>query len=631
MKTKILQKINSPKDIKKLGPYGLKTLAAETREFLIDSVSKTGGHLASSLGVVELTIALHYCFNLPEDKIIWDVGHQAYAHKLYTGRRDKFDSLRQLNGLGGFPKTSESDCDAFDTGHSSTSISAAFGLAMGRDLKGKKRHIAAVIGDGSLTGGLAYEGLNNVGRAKTPMIVILNDNQMSIGENVGALSRRLNEFRGDPHYIGAKRDVKGFLKTVPVIGKPINDVLEKTKDSIKYLLVPGTFFEELGFKYFGPIDGHNISDLISVIGRAKKLNCPVLLHVHTIKGKGYDYAEKNPELFHGVSPFFPETGKARNEPKGKTYSHYFCDELIKCGEEDDRVVAITASMQSGTGLDPFFERFPDRLFDVGIAEGHAVTFSGGLAKAGMIPVFACYSSFLQRGYDELIHDVCIQNLHVVFAIDRAGVVGEDGETHQGLFDLSYLSHIPNMTIMAPKNGYELGKMVRFAITEMNSPVAIRYPKGEATQIEFQDNDISYGKSETIFEGSEIALISVGCMMEQAKFCYERLVELGYSVSLINAVFVKPVDMELASRLMKFKYVFTFEDNVIIGGYGASLQLLTDKKIHVFGFKNEFIKQGKRSEIFKLNGLDGESLFERIKVIIDIQKGNDLEVRKNGTA
>jgi len=626
----LLDRINTPKKLKRLPPPALHQLAAEIRDFLIQSVAVTGGHLASNLGVVELTLALHKVFDSPKDKIIWDVGHQSYVHKIITGRKSRFHDLRKLDGLSGFPKTSESAHDVFDTGHSSTSISAALGLATARDLRYsedypknciKREKIIAVIGDGSMTGGLAYEGLNNAGRSDTDLIVILNDNQMSIGENVGAISRHLNDIRTGPLYLGAKQDIHRLLDRLPVVGGPLSSGLESVKASLKYLLLHGVLFEEMGFRYFGPVDGHDIPKLLKVLEGVKKIRGPVLVHVLTKKGKGYEHAEEAPSDFHGVGAFDASTGKVKKKPV-PSYTDVFSDALMECAAKDDKIVAITAAMAAGTGLEPFLAKFPKRYFDVGIAEGHAVTFAAGLAKGGLRPVLTVYSSFLQRAYDQVLHDVALQNLPVVFAIDRAGIVGEDGETHQGLYDLAYLSHIPNMTILAPKDGAELTSMLKFALSH-TGPVAIRYPRDAAANIDAFVPPIEYAKSQQVYQGKNIALVSVGTMMktilEVASIIRAR--SRNRDPSIYNARFVKPLDIELAKRLSDYKQVFVLEDASCVGGYASSLQreLTTTNKpppyIHGFAFPDKFIEAGTRDELFERYRLDAKGIAEDISRII----------------
>ncbi len=610
---KLLDKINSPKDLKKMSSGSLTSLCGEIRQFLVESVSKTGGHLASNLGVVELTVALHYCFNSPKDKIIWDVGHQAYVHKILTGRKNEFHKLRQLDGLSGFPKAKESPHDAFDTGHSSTSISAGLGYVATRDLSGKKNKVISVIGDGSMTGGLALEALNNAGRLNTDFLIVLNDNQMSISENVGGLSKYLTEIRTAPAYLGAKEDVSEFLKKVPVVGEKIGKVIERAKDGIKYLLLPGTWFEEIGLKYVGPVDGHNVQEMIDVLNKVKNMSGPVLLHVYTVKGKGYSAAELQPSKFHGVDSFDIETGKPHQIKIWDTYSDVFGKALTKIAETNDKVLAITAAMPLGTGLAPFEAAYPNRIFDVGIAEGHAVTFAAGMAKNGYIPVFAVYSTFLQRAYDQIMHDVCIQNLHVVFAIDRAGIVGADGETHQGLFDVSFLSHMPNMTFIAPVNKQELIGSLEFAVNH-NGPIAIRYPRGAASRV-LKDECLPFelGKSQTIHEGTKIAIVALGNMMDTAFEVYTMLCEHGFTPTLINPRFVKPIDLDMVHSLEDFEYVAVLEDNILEGGFGSKiLENSNDaRNIHRFAFPDGFVEQGERNEILEKYELDTNSIFKKI--------------------
>jgi 1-deoxy-D-xylulose-5-phosphate synthase len=610
----ILDKLKSAKQIKRLSPRRLNQLAGELRAFLIERLSHTGGHLASNLGVVELTLALHYVFNSPEDKIIWDVGHQSYVHKILTGRRDKFAGLRQLDGLSGFPKCAESPHDVYETGHSSTSISAALGLAVARDLKGEASSIIAVIGDGSMTGGLAYEALNNAGRSHTDLLVILNDNQMSIAQNVGAVSRHLNDLRTAPLYLGAKRDIHKLLGHVPVVGKYADRFIEKTKDAVKSLLVPGVLFEELGFNYFGPVDGHDIKALTEVLRRIKRIKGPVLLHVLTTKGKGYNQAEHAPEEFHGVGSFTVKTGEPTQVKISDSYTDVFGKALVKQAQDNKKIVAITAAMPDGTGLCAFKRRYPKRFFDVGIAEAHAVTFAAGLAKAGMRPVVAVYSTFLQRAYDQIMHDAALQGLPVVFAVSHAGLTGEDGETHQGLYDIAYLSHIPNMTLLAPKNKAELIAMLDFALKH-DGPAAIRYPKAEASLcLPDMNTPIEYGRAETIYEGTEVALVSVGGMMDTSLAVVDILKQAGLSVGLYNARFIKPMDRELTSRLRRYPIVAVLSDSVKAGGYGAQLAAVwandgaQDKPVlYDFAFPDAFIEQGARAQLFARYKLNADAI------------------------
>ena len=544
----ILEQIKGPEDLKKLTSEELSQLAEEIRAFLIEKISHTGGHLASNLGVVELTIALFRTFDLPEDKIIWDVGHQSYTHKILSGRRMEFDELRQYGGLSGFPKRKESPYDSFDTGHSSTSISAGLGIAQGRDILGEDYKVVSVIGDGALTGGMAYEALNNAARMKKNFIIILNDNKMSISENVGGMSRYLGGLRTGAGYNDLKKNVADTLERIPVVGGRMIDKIKRTKNSIKQLFIPGMLFENMGITYLGPVDGHNIPALCKVLKEAQKLDHAVLVHVLTKKGKGYEPAEKNPAHFHGVSPFDIKTGKPLAEKKYPTYTDVFSKKLCQLGETHPELVAVTAAMPDGTGVAAFGKKFPDRFFDVGIAEAHAVTSAAGMAAAGLRPVVAVYSSFLQRGYDQILHDVCIQNLPVLFAVDRAGLVGSDGETHQGIFDYSYLTSIPNMSVAAPKNLWELRAMLDFAM-DYKAPFAIRYPRGTAYRglKEFMQ-PIAYGKGEIIYEEENIALLAVGSMVSTGEHVRAKLKEEGVSCTLANARFVKPFDKELVDRL-----------------------------------------------------------------------------------
>ncbi len=564
----VLEKIQKENDIKKLDRKQLPILAKEIRHFLIENISRTGGHLASNLGVVELTMALHLMFCLPQDRMIWDVGHQSYTHKILTGRKDGFEKLRTYGGMSGFPKRKESDCDAFDTGHSSTSISAGIGYVKARELLDEENYVISIIGDGALTGGMAYEALNNASQLDSNFIIVLNDNRMSISENVGGMSKYLDGLRTANAYTGLKREVEHALNKVPVAGRRMVHQIKKTKNSIKQLFVPGMFFEDMGITYLGPVDGHDVKALCRAFQEAKKMNQAVLVHVLTKKGKGYRPAEKAPSRYHGTGPFDIRTGKVLEKKDKPSYTDIFGKVLYDEAAKDKRIAAVTAAMADGTGLASFRRRYPKRFFDVGIAEGHAVTFCAGLAAGGMKPVFAVYSSFLQRGFDQLIHDVCLQNLPVLFAVDRAGLVGSDGETHQGIFDLSFLSMIPNMTVMSPKNGTELADMVRFAL-KLDSPCAIRYPRGEAYDgyKEFS-SPVIYGKSEWIYEEEDIVLISVGHMFETCANVREKLKEIGYNCSLVNARFVKPLDEEMLQKAAKdHRLLVTVEENVKNGGFG----------------------------------------------------------------
>lgn len=564
----ILEKIKKPNDIHKIALSDFPQLAEEIRGFLIESVSRTGGHLASNLGVVELTLALHNVLNLPEDKIIWDVGHQAYTHKILTGRKDGFEKLRMEGGMSGFPKRKESKCDSFDTGHSSNSISAGLGYVRARDLLGQKHHVVSVIGDGALTGGMAYEALNNAAELKTNFIIILNDNNMSISPNVGGMSSYLSALRTAEAYTGFKMNVTKNLKKIPKVGTAVVDTVRKTKSSIKQLIIPGMLFENMGLTYLGPVDGHNMRQMMKLFNEAKRVEGAVVVHVLTEKGRGYDPASRHPERFHGTGPFDIKTGKELTEKKNLSYTDVFSKTMVKLGQEEKRLVAITAAMPDGTGLKKFSKAYPDRFYDVGIAEEHAVTFAAGLALGGMIPVVAVYSSFLQRAVDQILHDVCMQNLHVIFALDRAGLVGADGETHHGCFDLSYLSMMPNMTVLAPKNQWELEEMLRFAVHHPG-PCAIRYPKGDAYQgLEEHQAPIEYGKSEILTRGREIALLSVGSMTETCLEVCTTLKQNGYEPTLVNVRFVKPLDTALLDELARDHRLFvTVEENVKNGGFG----------------------------------------------------------------
>ncbi len=619
-----LEKINSPEDIKKLDIKKLNILAAEIREFLIKSVSETGGHLASNLGVVELTMAIHYCFSCPRDKIVWDVGHQAYTHKILTKRKDGFKNLRKYKGMSGFPNVKESDYDSYNAGHSSTSIAVAMGLAKARDLSNHNYNVLAVLGDGAMTGGMVYEALNNAGRENTKICIILNDNQMSISKNVGAMRNYLNEIITAQKYMDTKTSIQRKLSQTAG-GSMIYSVLNKTKGSIKNFLMPGSMFEQLGIKYVGPIDGHDLPKLIHVLNRIKKINKPVLLHVVTQKGKGYEPAEMEPSLYHGVGPFNYKTGIMPSVNRKITYSDVFGEEIVKLASYNKKICAITAAMPSGVGLIQFSHCFPKRFFDVGIAEEYAVTFAGGLAKGGYIPVFAVYSTFLQRGYDQIIHDVCIQNLHVIFAIDRAGIVGDDGETHQGIYDISYLAHIPNLTVMAPKNADELRAMLSFAIDKIDGPVAIRYPRGVASNImQAKNQPIELGKSEYIYSGEKIALVSYGSMMDITADVYTKLIKEGYSPTIINARFASPIDMDMIKDLTEnYDYIFTLEDNIYSGGFGCLLtQKLAEQKnsyrfVKNYAFEDAYIEHGKKEILFEKYNMNSDFIF---KDILKILKG-----------
>ena len=614
----ILEQIKGPEDLKKLTSEELSQLAEEIRAFLIEKISHTGGHLASNLGVVELTIALFRTFDLPEDKIIWDVGHQSYTHKILSGRRMEFDELRQYGGLSGFPKRKESPYDSFDTGHSSTSISAGLGIAQGRDILGEDYKVVSVIGDGALTGGMAYEALNNAARMKKNFIIILNDNKMSISENVGGMSRYLGGLRTGAGYNDLKKNVADTLERIPVVGGRMIDKIKRTKNSIKQLFIPGMLFENMGITYLGPVDGHNIPALCKVLKEAQKLDHAVLVHVLTKKGKGYEPAEKNPAHFHGVSPFDIKTGKPLAEKKYPTYTDVFSKKLCQLGETHPELVAVTAAMPDGTGVAAFGKKFPDRFFDVGIAEAHAVTSAAGMAAAGLRPVVAVYSSFLQRGYDQILHDVCIQNLPVLFAVDRAGLVGSDGETHQGIFDYSYLTSIPNMSVAAPKNLWELRAMLDFAM-DYKAPFAIRYPRGTAYRglKEFMQ-PIAYGKGEIIYEEENIALLAVGSMVSTGEHVRAKLKEEGVSCTLANARFVKPFDKELVERLAKnHRLIVTMEENVLQGGFGLPVTAYIHEhypqvKVMNIALPDAYVEHGNVSVLRKGLGIDSDSIIQRLK-------------------
>ena len=614
----ILEQIKGPENLKNMSPEELCVLAGEIRTFLIEKISHTGGHLASNLGVVELTIALLRTFDLPKDKIIWDVGHQSYTHKILSGRMQEFDELRQYGGLSGFPKRKESPYDAFDTGHSSTSISAGLGIAQGRDILGEDYKVVSVIGDGALTGGMAYEALNNAARMKKNFIIVLNDNKMSISENVGGMSRYLGGLRTGNGYNDLKKNVADTLERIPVVGERMIDRIKRTKNSIKQLFIPGMLFENMGITYLGPVDGHNIQALCKVFKEAQKLDHAVLVHVLTKKGKGYEPAEKNPAAFHGVSPFDIKTGRPVAEKKYPTYTDVFSKKMCQLGETHPELVAVTAAMPDGTGVAAFGKRFPDRFFDVGIAEAHAVTSAAGMAAAGLRPVVAVYSSFLQRGYDQILHDVCIQNLPVIFAVDRAGLVGSDGETHQGIFDYSYLTSIPNMSVAAPKNLWELRAMLDFAM-DYKAPFAIRYPRGTAYRglKEFMQ-PISYGKGEMLYEEEDIALLAVGSMVSTGEHVREKLKEEGYSCTLANARFVKPFDKELVERLAKnHRLIVTMEENVLQGGFGLPVTAYIHEhhpqvKVLNIALPDAYVEHGNVSVLWEGLGIDSDSIIRKLK-------------------
>lgn len=614
---KILDSINHANDIKKIRKEDYAQLSQEIRDFLLEKVSEKGGHLASNLGVVELTMALHLFLNFPEDQLVWDVGHQAYVHKILTGRKDGFDTLRQLDGMSGFPKCKESAADAFNTGHSSTSISAALGMARARDLLRKNNKVVAVIGDGALSGGMAFEALNNAARLKTNMIVVLNDNNMSISENVGGMATYLGKLRTDVRYTKFKTGVEQTIMKMPQIGNALMGTMRRSKESIKRLMVPGMLFEDMGITYLGPIDGHNITGIYSMLERAQRVKGTVIVHVITKKGKGYRFAEKYPSHFHGVNPFDVTTGKSKSRKTGPSYTDIFSKKLVELAKDNKRIAAITAAMPSGTGLQAFKEHFPSRFTDVGIAEEHAVTYAAGMAKAGMIPIVAIYSTFMQRAYDQILHDVCLGEFPVVFILDRAGIVGNDGETHQGIFDLSFLGSIPNLTIVAPKNAAELEKMLEFAVS-FGKPIAMRFPRGTAYlgMIE-QQEPLVYGKSEVLHKGSKVALLAVGSMVKHAEKVRELLQADHVDATVVNARFVKPIDEELIEELAQnHSLLVTMEENVEHGGYGQSVaSFICDHNLdlrHInISVKDNFVEHGKVYELYQRLGLDPQSVYEKI--------------------
>jgi 1-deoxy-D-xylulose-5-phosphate synthase len=608
----VLETIEQENDIKKVAPEQWTVLAEEIRDFLIHKISVTGGHLGSNLGAVELTMALHLSLMLPKDKIVWDVGHQSYTHKILTGRKAGFENLRKYGGMSGFPKRKESDCDCFDTGHSSTSISAGLGLVEARNLRNEDYTIV----DGSLTGGMAYEALNNAAQLKKNFIIVLNDNNMSISENVGGMSKYLNNIRTTERYLDIKEGIYNSLMESR-LGEPIVESIRRAKSSVKHLVIPGMFFEDMGLTYLGPVDGHNIPDMLKVFREAKRCKSAVIVHVLTQKGKGFAPAEKHPARFHGAEPFDIETGLPLTPKTKSNYTDVFSTVMCKLGDRDENIVAITAAMPDGTGLKRFRNMYPDRFFDVGIAEEHAVTFAAGLAAGGMKPVVAIYSSFLQRAYDQILHDVCIQNLPVVFAIDRAGLVGSDGETHQGIFDLSYLSSIPNMHILAPKNKWELSDMLKFAIA-FQGPVALRYPRGEAYDgLRECREPIVLGKAEWIYQGEQIALVAVGSMVKTALTVREQLICKGYDCSIINARFVKPIDAELIGAVStSHKLIVTMEENVASGGFGEKVRAYLDSihaqaKLLCISIPDEYVEHGNVEILRKEVGIDADTITDRI--------------------
>lgn len=618
----ILNCFNDPNDIKSMSIDELEILSKEIRTFLIDKVSKTGGHLASNLGVVELTLSLYKIFDFDKDKLIWDVGHQSYVHKILTGRKKDFDTLKCFGGLSGFPKKTESKYDMFEAGHSSTSLSAGLGFAIARDLKGKDYDVVSVIGDGALTGGMALEALNHIGYKKTKMIIILNDNQMSIAKNVGGMSTYLSKMRADPKYNKLKNDVNLTLKKIPNVGKGVAESIHKIKNSVKQLMVQGMFFEDIGIKYFGPIDGHNIKEMTEVLSMVKSIDGPVIIHTITQKGRGYKYAEKNPNKFHGIGPFNCSSGETLSA-SANSYSKAFGEEMLELAKEHKNLVAITAAMPDGTGLKKFSDIYKDRFFDVGIAEQHAVTLAAGMASQGLKPVFAVYSTFLQRAYDQIIHDVCMQKLPVVLAIDRAGLVGKDGETHQGVFDLSFLTHMPNMTVIAPKCIQELKTMMNWAVKQ-DYPIAVRYPRGgDNVNVSLSPlKEFKKGKWEILYGGGNISILATGKMVQTAVMVKERLTHMGLDAEVINAWCIKPIDKELIKNLTEEnKTIVTIEDNVIRGGFGSSVleyvNTLTDnQKVINLGFNDEFVPHGNVDVLYKLYELDVDGIVKKIVKAIE---------------
>ena len=617
----VLDKIQGPNDVKELKEQELPILADEIRQFIIDKVSDNGGHLASNLGVVELTIALHRCLNFPQDKLIWDVGHQSYTHKILTGRKNGFDSLRKYHGMSGFPKRDESNCDAFDTGHSSTSLSAGLGMVCARELKKEKYKVVSVIGDGSLTGGLAFEALNNAASLKSNYIMILNDNHMSISENVGGLSHYLAGVRTAKGYTNFKKNVKASLSKMNAIGEELERNIRRAKSMLKQVFIPGMFFEDMGITYLGPIDGHNIEALTEVIEDAKQVEGAVLIHVITEKGKGYEPAQLHPESYHGVGPFIKKNGMAKKPKEEATYTDIFAKTICELAQTHEKLVTITAAMMEGCGLKGFAKRFPDRFFDVGIAEEHAVTFACGLAAGGFHPFFVVYSSFLQRGYDQILHDMCMQNLPVTLMLDRAGLVGNDGETHQGVFDLSYLTMIPNMTVFAPKNRYEFQDAIAFA-ADFEAPMAIRYPKTDAVRVlkEYRE-PIKLGKSEWIRRGSRVALLAIGTMVETAMEVEELLAKDGIDATVVNLRFAKPLDYEMLDEVLDYhSLIVTMEENVLSGGVGEHICRYvelhsTGVRVIACGIPDKFIHQGSIKELLEETGLDAQSIYQKISTML----------------
>lgn len=624
----ILDNIKNAEDLRKLPQEELPVLAEELRTEIIESVAKTGGHLAPSLGVVDLTIALHYAFDTPNDKIVWDVGHQAYAHKILTGRRERFCTLRQHGGISGFPKRDESPCDHFDVGHASTSISAALGMVAARDIKQEQFHVIAVIGDGSISAGLAFEGMNQAGHLKKNLIVILNDNEMSISPNVGALSSYLSRTMTGHFYTKLRQETKHFLQGIPKVGESMFNLAKKAEDSIKGLMVPGMLFEDLGFQYIGPIDGHNIDHMLQTFENIKEYTWPVLVHVITKKGKGCEFAESNPSQFHGTPPFDPTTGRSLSKKQSiMSYTEVFGQTMLKLAEDNDRVVAISAAMSEGTGLDKFAERYPKRFFDVGIAESHGVTFACGLAAEGMHPVAAIYSTFTQRAYDQVVHDLCLQNLPVTLALDRAGLVGEDGPTHHGVFDIAYLRHVPNMVLMAPKDENELQHMLKTAV-EYQGPSAVRYPRGTGCGVPMDQElkALTIGKAELIKNGTEAVIIAIGSMVCPSIEAAKRLADEGMSVAVLNARFVKPLDAEMVlAYAKKTGRVITVEEHALQGGFGSAVLECLDEngitgvKTHRIGLPDAYIEHGAQKILRQKYGLDADGIYASVKEFIESTK------------
>ena len=631
---KILNSINSPQDLRILSREERELLSREMREFIVDTVSKTGGHLAPSLGAVEIAVALHYCLNTPYDKIVWDVGHQAYAHKVLTGRRERFKTIRQFGGLSGFPNAFESEYDTFTVGHGSTSISAALGLAKARDITGESYKVVAVIGDGSLGGGMALEALNDAGHSKTNILIILNDNEMSIAPSVGAFSKYLNKILVNPTYNKIHKDMEGLIKRVPWYGFSVYRAAKKLEESMKGMLIPGMLFEELGLRYIGPIDGNNLEGMIKTIDGALRLEGPILIHALTKKGKGYHHAEKHPEKFHGTAPFDIETGelKAPGASSAKSFTETFSESLVEIAGNNPKVAAVTAAMPEGTGLDAFQKEYPGRFFNVGMAEQHAVTFAAGLAKGGVVPVVAIYSTFMQRSYDQIIHDACLQNLHVVFCLDRAGIVGEDGATHHGIFDIAFMRHMPNMTLLAPKDQAELKGMLEYAVNRCEGPVALRYPRGKivAPPVLETDTPIVRGKAEVMSKEGELAILAVGSMVWPACAAAGLLFSEGIKTSLVNVRFIKPFDEDLlrslAARTKKF---VTIEEGVLEGGFGSAVlefferEKMSDISVKRLGFPAKFVEHGRKEDLFKAYGLDAQGIASEIKKMFS--KGKAVRV------